>query len=406
MKQFLTILKFEFFNYVRNKVFIALTLLFIAAVGIALFWPRLMTADPTSSAGRQTIAVQGGDAAIVAAFEAAFEGYDIIATATNPMDGVSDGEYAFAVAITGPLQYDYIVKDIGLFDTNQAVIDSVMTGLYQVNALNALGADAAQTADILGAAPVANVVQAAGGRDQTNSFFYTYILLFALYMAIMLYGQLVSMSVATEKSSRAMELLITSAKPTRFMFGKIIGTGGAGLLQFILVFGSAFAFYQMNKALYVDNMVIQAIFGMPLWMLGWALVFFVLGFFIFAFLYGALGSVISRIEQLNTATLPVTFLSIAAFMLVMFSMTAGNVDSGLMKFASFFPLTSPMAMFARMSMSSVPAWEVAVSVGLLVVSTIGVGMLAAGIYRMGVLMYGQPPKINQLIQLLRQRDKG
>jgi ABC-2 type transport system permease protein len=236
------------------------------------------------------------------------------------------------------------------------------------------------------------------GKDQMQNFLYTYIMVMALYMVILLYGQMVAMSVATEKSSRAMEVLITSAKPANMMFGKVLASCVAGLVQLAAIFGSGLLLYQANKDYWGGNEIVDSIFNIPPELLGYMLVFFLLGFLIYAFLYGAISSTVSKLEDINTAVQPVTYLFLAGFMVVVFSMSSGNVDNLLMKICSFIPFTSPMAMFTRLAMSAVPWYEVAISVGLLVGCTVGIGILAAKIYRAGVLMYGNAPKIGTILK--------
>ena len=128
------------------------------------------------------------------------------------------------------------------------------------------------------------------------------------------------------------------------------------------------------------------------------LVFFLLGFLIYAFLYGAISSTVSKLEDINTAVQPVTFLFLFGFMVVMFSMSSGSVDNILMQICSYIPFTSPMAMFTRIAMSTVPWYEITISIGILVASTFGIGILSAKIYRVGVLMYGTSPKIGNIIK--------
>ena len=98
------------------------------------------------------------------------------------------------------------------------------------------------------------------------------------------------------------------------------------------------------------------------------------GFLIYAFMYGAIGSTASKLEDINTSVMPITFLFIIAFFVVMFSMTSGSVDSTLMKVCSYIPFTSPMAMFTRLCMSTVAWYEIAVSIAILIGSTVGIGM--------------------------------
>ena len=114
-----------------------------------------------------------------------------------------------------------------------------------------------------------------------------------------------------------------------------------------------------------------------------------LGFFLYAFMYGAIGSLVSRIEDVSASIMPVLMCFVAAFIIVITAVSSGNADSSLMIVCSYIPLTSPMAMFARIAMST-PAWyEIVISIALLVATTVGIGVLSAGIYRMGVLMYGK-----------------
>jgi len=236
------------------------------------------------------------------------------------------------------------------------------------------------------------------GKDQMQNFFYTYIMIFALYMVILLYGQMVAMSVATEKSSRAMELLITSAKPINMMFGKVLAACIAGLIQLLAIFGSALLFYNINKSYWGSNEIIGSIFAIPPELLGYMLVFFLLGFLIYAFLFGAISSTVSKLEDINTAVQPVTFLFVIGFLVTMLSMSSGSVDSTLMKVCSYIPFTSPMAMFTRIAMGTVAWYEIAASVAILIGSTIGIGVLSAKIYRVGVLLYGTPPKLPAIIK--------
>lgn len=410
MKQFFTVFKFEFKNYAKNKPFIIITAILVLAIGVALSFPRIQQAMGPSNqepSEKAVIAVQdktGDSKAAIAYFNAAMKDNKFQATDKSEADiekAVDSGAYDSAIIITAPLKYTHIVKNVGMYDETGAQIDQVLIAKYHADTLAKLGVSASDTQAILGAKVESNTVQTGNGKDQMQNFFYTYILIFALYMAILLYGQFVGSSVATEKSNRAMELLITSTNPTHLMFGKVLGAGCAGLLQFVLIFGSGFAFYNLNASYFADNMIIQSIFNMPITILLYAILFFILGFFIYAFMYGALGSLVSRMEELNTTIMPVTYLFIIAFMVVMFSMSSGNVDNAAMLVCSYIPFTSPMAMFVRIAMGNVAAWEIIVSVVILVGSTVGIGFLAAAIYRMGVLMYGKPPKPNDIIKMLK-----
>ena len=117
---------------------------------------------------------------------------------------------------------------------------------------------------------------------------------------------------------------------------------------------------------------------------------------------GDIGSTASKLEDINTSVMPITLLFVIGFMVVVFSMSAGDVDNSLMKICSFVPFTSPMAMFTRIAMSTVPWYEIAISVVILIASVIAVGVISAKIYRIGVLLYGTPPKLGAIIKAIRK----
>ena len=285
-------------------------------------------------------------------------------------------------------------------DNNTAIADELLGNVYSVSAMVRAGMTAQDASAALSAQVEHEIVNL--GKDQVQNFFYTYIMIFALYMVILLYGQMIATNVAMEKSSRAMELLITSAKPVSMMFGKVIASCLAGFVQLIAVFGSGLLFFRINQEYWNDNQLISSIFDMPVWLLVYMLIFFVLGFLIYAFLYGAIGSTVSKLEDINSAVMPITMLFIAAFFITMMALANGTVDSVLMKICSYVPFTSPMAMFTRLAMSTVSFYEIAASIVILIVSVVGIGVISAKIYRVGVLLYGTKFKIRTLLDAAKK----
>ena len=147
-------------------------------------------------------------------------------------------------------------------------------------------------------------------------------------------------------------------------------------------------------------MIIDSIFNIPPELFVYMLIFFILGFLIYAFMYGAVGSTASKLEDINTSVMPITMLFVVAFVVVMTSMSSGNIDNTLMTVCSYIPFTSPMAMFTRICMSTVPMYEILISIAILIGSTVGIGFIAAKIYRAGVLLYGTSPKIGSIIKMI------
>jgi ABC-2 type transport system permease protein len=337
--------------------------------------------------------------AVTEAFAASFTHYQVELSNNNSdqvMSQITSGDVECAFVLHSLTSYTYYVNDLSMYDDNTYIADEVLQNVYRMSAMAESGVSLDVAGQIL-SAQITHETESLG-KDQMQNFFYTYIMIFALYMVILLYGQMVATNVATEKSSKAMEVLITSAKPTAMMFGKVIASCIAGLIQLVCIFGSAFLFFNLNKASWGDNQIINSIFNMPIDLLMYMLLFFILGFFIYAFLYGAVGSTASKLEDINTSVMPITMLFIAAFMVVMFSMGSGNVDNTLMKVCSYIPFTSPMAMFTRIAMSTVPIYGIIISVAILIASVIGVGILSAKIYRVGVLLYGTTPKIGAVLK--------
>lgn len=411
MNQFFIILKFELQHYFKNKIFVGITIFLVLAIGIVMFFPRISGlfergSEPVGEGDKKVMLVTADteeEAEVLGqVFSAAFENYDVQAT-TEGVDVIKEqilsGEAECAFVITGPVSYTYYVNNLSMYDGNTATADELFQNIYRMSAMIEKGIDPMEAGTILNV-QIEHEIQNLG-KDQMQNFFYTYIMIFALYMVILLYGQMVATNVATEKSSRAMELLITSAKPSSMMFGKVIGSGLAGLTQLVLVFGASAFFYNINAGYWGGNELIKSIFNVPLGLLIYMLIFFVLGFFIYAFLFGAIGSTASKVEDINTSVMPLTFLFIAAFVVVVFSMSSGNIDNMAMKICSFVPFTSPMAMFTRIAMSTVPMYEIIISIAILIISAFGIGIFSAKIYRVGVLLYGTTPKIGTILKSMK-----
>jgi ABC-2 type transport system permease protein len=413
MKQFGKILKFELKGYLKNKIFVGFTLFLIAMIAVVMFLPNIISTISSDrgddvSADRPVMLVYVEDAELTSIvnkyFVAAFTDYNVEITSDDLSEiknKIVSGEAECAFVMSSASSYTYYVNNLSMYDTNVSIANTVLQEVYRINTMIKEGLTSEQAGAIMS-------VQIAGstetlGKDQAENFFYTYIMIFALYMVILLYGQMVATNVATEKSSRAMEVLITSAKPTSMMFGKVLASCIAGFTQLVLVFGTAILLYNVNKEA-LSNPLIASIFDIPVELFIYLIVFFVLGFLIYAFLYGAVGSTASKLEDINTSVMPITYLFIIAFMVVIFSMTSGSVDNTAMLVCSYIPFTSPMAMFTRICMSTVAWYEIAISIVILVCSTVGIGVLSAKIYRIGVLLYGTPPKISNIIKMVLKKQ--
>ena len=408
MKQFGRILRFELKNYLTNKVFVGVTVFLMIVIVAVMFFPRIsesfQSSEPTvedPSSRPVMLMVSGSGEALASSFQTAFTDYAVedCADEDEAVSRVQNGEAECAFVLKEDGSYTYYVQDLSMYDSNAEIAESVLTAALQLNAMVDGGMTMENAASVLTLRAQGEVVNL--GQDQMHNFFYTYIMIFALYMVILLYGQMVATNVATEKSSRAMELLITSADPVAMMFGKVLASCLAGLTQLVCVFGSALVCFTLNRSYWGGNAIVSSIFDMPADLFFYMLLFFVLGFLIYAFLYGAVGSTASKLEDINTSVMPITLLFVAGFLVVMMSLASGDTETTLMKACSFIPFTSPMAMFTRIAMSQVPAIEIAASIVILIASVIAVGFISARIYRVGVLLYGTPPKPAAIIRAIR-----
>ena len=409
MKQFFTVFKFEFINFIKNKIFVGLTLVLAIVIAIVTFFPRLANGkDISLNFGDDTIPSllivnNSGDETLTDALKSALVDYEITVEKYDlekAKELVTNEEYKIAIVIDSPLKYNYVVDNLGLYGTTSYIIDEILLSSYKMNYLANAGLSNEEIDEFSSAFVTSESIVV--GQDQTQSFFHAYLLMMVLYMAVLIYGQLVAQSVATEKSSRAMELLITSANPKSLFLGKVIGTGVAGLAQITVLLLWGVICIVINKEYLADNEVMSMFMSISPSVIVYTVVFFVLGFGLYAFLNGAMGSMASKLEDVGTLTMPVMFTFIVSFVITIAFMSVDNIDNPFINILSYIPFTAPMAMFARICMGTASHLEALASIVILIISIYGVGRLAVAIYRIGILMYGKPPKFNENARALKK----
>ncbi len=420
MKHILQVLKFEYLTCIKNKGFIVTTIILIAFIILLACIPLIISAFTESDNGSdenadtenvQVIAVQNkvyDEKVVTDSFKDAFKDYSIKMTDANTSideikSQVDSGTYTFAVIIDKNLSYKFVTKNNSLFSDESTGLDNTIKKIYQVSAFEKQGISQTESQKILDEQITSETITT--GKDETKNYIPTYVLLMVLYMAIVMYGQMVSQSVVTEKNTRTMEMLITCAKPTHLMFGKVIGSGLAGLTQLVLIIVTLLTSVTLITSQSIPQGIMDYI-SLPISTVIYAFIFFILGYFIYSFLLGALSSLASRSEDLSTLTTPVMLLLVAAFFVVIFSLdSSSGVNSPLMVVCSYIPFTAPITMFVRVSTSDVAFYEIIISIVVQAVSVYLIGLLAAGIYKIGVLMYGNPPKPAQIVKLLLDQRK-
>lgn len=245
-----------------------------------------------------------------------------------------------------------------------------------------------------------------------------YIAAFLIYLFVFIYGSQVMRGVIEEKTSRIVEVMISSVKPYQLMAGKIFGLAGVALLQFIIwvVFGVGIylltitfvlgnkldaAQVAANGAIQnVDNDMIFKIvntieaINFP-YIIGCFLFFFIFGYLLYAALFAAVGSAVDKESDTQQFMFPISLPLIAGIIVLIRALD--NPDGPIAFWFSMIPFTSPIVMMARVPFN-IPAWELALSMTILVVTFVVITWLAARIYRTGILMYGKKPKFKELLR--------
>ncbi len=244
------------------------------------------------------------------------------------------------------------------------------------------------------------------GESAGQSFALAYFMMVTLYIALLLYGVQVMGSVIDEKTSRIVEVLVSSVRPFQLLFGKVLGVGAVSLLQF-LIWGVAGRFLLGRRAALLSRTPgggqdIGQVFQVPHLSVATACVFvafFLGGFFLYSAMFAAVAAMSSTEQEARQSQAPVTVLIMIAF----FSSfaTLANPESRLSVTLSLVPFTAPIATPARWAAGNLTWIEVATSFVLLVVGTIAVTWVAARIYRVGILMTGKRPNLKELVRWVR-----
>ncbi|MGH7716032.1 MAG: ABC transporter permease [Vulcanimicrobiaceae bacterium] len=232
------------------------------------------------------------------------------------------------------------------------------------------------------------------GADATRGV--TTFLVFILYLITLLNSQMLMASVAEEKTSRIAELLVAAISPAALLGGKVFATGLAGILQ--LVIWSVTEVVVASKAGVIQNIHAFANAITPELVIVF-LIFFAIGFLEYSLLYAAAASLISRTEDLGSFTFPLVLPVIAAFFIAQFALEAPNAQTVVI--TSFVPLLSPFVMFTRFMVATIPLWQVGLSVLLNLAALAVIVPFSGKLYRVGLLLYGRPPKLSQIWAVLR-----
>lgn len=415
MKQFFTVLKFELNNYFKNKSFMITTLLLaLLMAGIIIipsfFLPGLIgggSSGESTSVETETEEEPGntlgifvntdqvenvdGLLSMIPAEWITFEDEDSLKSA------VENEEVEAGFILNSPSEAVYVVNNLSMSETLSETFQNALTQYQKQTYLmeRGLTPEEISQADSFSVSMDSEVL----GKNSARNYWYTYVLIFVIYFLILFYGQMIAVSITTEKSNRAIEILVTSVNPNSLIFGKVLAGAIAGVLQMVVIVGAGFAAYSACREAWGG--MLDFLFQIPRNVLIAYIVFGILSYLLYAFIFGILGALVSKTEDISKSATPVTLIYVASFLIAMMGLY--DSDSFLMKVASFVPFTSGNAMFIRVSMGNVALWEILVSVLILVVTCVAAGVLAAKLFRFGTLHYGNPIKITKALKSIRQQ---
>lgn len=414
MKQIFSVFAFTFKNGARQKTFIITTVIILAIILVACSVPRVLLSFTGGNiedivTGKfytcyyidETGKLNGGELLLA---EKLTDTEFIVATPEDKdriiSDIASDAKTALILIANGEDGKPAITisaKDfLNRAAANSGDIASVLSKLYSTRVMEELGIGAEIIADAQRQIPC--TVNTEGGL--TPSGYAAGILLITLtFFAVYYYGYGVASSVASEKSSRVMETLIVSAKPSYILIGKCLGMGILGLCQFggILIFTALCwkllippDFTVMGTALSLTAFTPRSVFLI--------IVFFILGYTLYAMMNAVCGATIDKLDELNAAMMPVMLISMGSFYLSYFTAMMGTTYDYLVNLSMYIPFSAPFIMPFVLLNGEVAGWQILLSAGILVVTIVIVAAISIRIYNASVMHYGKRLRLTEAIK--------
>ncbi|MCL2605196.1 MAG: ABC transporter permease [Defluviitaleaceae bacterium] len=409
MKQILTVLRFEFMTFARSGAFIGITIFMVLLALIGPAIPRaIQLINGLNIAAERRIAVVDTanrfDTETISGYVA--PAVTLFGDIREAREAVVSGDYHYALHLHGD-NFTLYITAMGISVMNmEAGIASMLRDRYRFEAYSALGIDADTqlaiagffpASEIMNLSPAGDITEDTAGGFVTNMIF-SYVLSFVLYFGLLAGGSYIVTTVVREKSTKTMELLITSCKAGHLMNGKVLGVSAAILTQLALMVSSAALSMALFGGVEGDGFLGMLNLTFDPYIMGMLVVFFFLGFLIYAYIYAALSSTVSRMEDASSIqTLPM-MLVMGGFFMAIFGMT--NPGALWVNVVSHIPFFAPFVMFMRICLGTAAVWEVAISVSAQILTIFAVAWLGARIYRMGTLMYGNKPRIRDLCSIL------
>ncbi len=403
------IVRMEFRLTAANKVFIILTILGPFLIAAVTVLPTVLSVSGSSlGSPEMRIALAGPDRSFIDSITPALQAAKIrvIPTQGTPealdaeaLAGAFDGYLVLPADIIQAASVELVTTtaaDFRLLGTLQGVIGGAVVAQRLVKA----GVPASQVTTITQPPQIQTRQLTKTGEKKSTDFVTVLLtglmLAMIIYMTTLLYGQMIGRSVLTEKTSKTVEIMLSSVRPLELLFGKVLGKAAASLLQYgIWMVMSVALLKGIGPALGVHLNV-----GIGLGTLGYMVLFFLLAFFLYCSLYAALGAASEDEQHLGQLAWPLILFLVIPIVLV--SPIITTPQAPLVVVLSLFPLTAPIVMMIRIVVGAATAWQIALCIVLLMLSSAGVIWLSARIFRVGILMTGKRFKLGEVLRMARR----
>lgn len=413
MKKFKTVFNFEFKTISRNKSLIVSTIILSVISLIVTSLPFIIdifSKDKVDDGVNEPVdTVNFEDDYFIIEDQANLNVYltlfdikseQILKSETDMNDAISKNKDSYGYIINN-LRTAQIVSNSSSYGTEKTFkFENLMNETYLKQKYEALGIDYNTIQEVQNNDLKLDYISL--GKDGLQGIVFSYVILFTMYMLILLYGTNVATSVAREKDSRTMELLITSTKPRTLILGKVAAAGLMGVIQVLTVLAFAGLGVLISKNYYPPELLAMIFGQLSLDLIFVYAIFSVSGYLLYLFIYASMGSLVSKVEDVSKAVAPITYVFIIAYLAATMAMQFPN--NNIIVLSSYIPFVSLFTMPIRYMLSNVTLLEVAISMALMLVVTYALAQLSIYIYRFGSLNYGNKLKIKDVFKSIRNKD--
>jgi ABC-2 type transport system permease protein len=317
-------------------------------------------------------------------------------------DGDLDGFLWIPAKALSGANPEFVTRSATLFTEmdaiNSAVRDALIARRFQRLGIRAQDVDRMVRG---GDVQVIRLTKTGETREEGQALIIAMAMTFILYVTLLAYGQRTMRSVMEEKTSRVMEILLSSIQPYQLLAGKILGIAAVGLTQFLIwaVSGGLLAAYGLTMArLFRPGASHFSLHISPV-LLVFMVIYFLGGYFLYSSIYATIGAMVSTEQDAQQLQMPVMMLLIAGF--ILFEAVLPNPNSPAAIVLSIIPFFSPMLMLMRIGLQMPPVWQIALSLAVLAGTVVVVVYVTARLYRVGVLMYGKRPSLVEIVRWFR-----